>query len=132
MYVITAAYLSGKQLTPRQRTDSYFTSEPRIGSFVLRPGLVLRLSEAEYAEVEQQVRRLLQAEAIVVEKDGEAVAPPEPPPTPQPQNLVTEVVAPTVVPQGYEVAPEPTPEIPLEDHQGEAAPVQQKKKHKRN
>lgn len=80
-YLIKAAYQEGKQLTPAQRTSSFFSSEPRVGIHVLRRGITVRFTDEQMKAHDLELRRLLSAEAITVTPEGvtDQETPPVPP-----------------------------------------------------
>jgi len=69
-YIIRPAYVSGPP-SDAQRTHSKFTEEPVIGAFHVRRGSFLTLEDDQYESSIQEIKTLLEAEAITVERVGE-------------------------------------------------------------
>jgi hypothetical protein len=72
-YVIRSAMKPGVRLTPMQRSSSFFSEEPRLGTTILRRGTEITLTAEQYALAETRIRQLLSAEAIIVSKVGDEV-----------------------------------------------------------
>jgi hypothetical protein len=124
MYLIRSAYRRGQPLTTKQRTSSFFTEEPRVGTHIVRLDHPLRFTDAELEAHEADLKRLLEAEAIEIvrlsEDGSEApVVPPQAPPT------VPSGEAPTAPPTEPPPATEPSPpEPPAESAPSEPPPAE--------
>ena len=96
-YEIRAAYRPGKAITTAQRSSGLFDFAPRIGTTTLRQGMVLRLNDAEYEHHKDWINRLLAAETILVNKEGEKVpdSPAAERPAPMPTGAYPSAGAPT-------------------------------------
>jgi hypothetical protein len=69
-YIIRPAYVGGPP-SDKQRTHPKFTEEPVIGAFHVRRGSFIRLDEGQYAAAKHQIDTLLEADAIIVTREGE-------------------------------------------------------------
>jgi len=69
-YIIRPAYVSGPP-SDKQRTHPKFTEEPVIGAFHVRRGSFIRLDEGQYEAAKHQIDTLLEADAIIVTREGE-------------------------------------------------------------
>lgn len=65
-YEVTSALKPGQQLTARQRTSSYFTDAPRVGTHTIRRGQVLRLSSEQFKASKGDLKKLLLGHSIEI------------------------------------------------------------------